>query len=257
MGWVSPLTQPVRPRERWGIMSFKEAAIALTVLTLTILHLAACVAPQPASTQPTPRIIDHPKPDLTVNTDISTDSDLGCDNYLSPFKIWVGAKYPIASCTKEFEQGDRCLYEGGGLLRTCSKIVAYSGGAFQQIGNQEELRQLFVPIESADEALGYAMLATGYEAKYDPEEYQVVMALCKVGEPQDCRYYTDVLEDTHVVKTEAGYQVYLFDTKVFGCSPHPVWSVPVLVKYDGTIEVLPKKKLFEEDIARTEDICID
>ena len=249
-------------------MSFKEAAMALIVLTLTILPLAACVVPQPASTQgtlilpthsmqPTPGIIDHPKPDLTVNTDISPDSDLGCDNYLSPFEIWVGAKYPIASCTKVFEQGDRCLREGGGMLRICSRIVAYSDGTFQEIGNQEELRQLFVPIESADEALGYAMLATGYEAKYDPEEYQVVMALCNVGEPQDCRFYTDVLEDTHVVEIEGGYQVYLFDSKVFGCGPHPVWSVPVLVKYDGTIEVLPKKKLFEEDVVRKGNICID
>jgi hypothetical protein len=255
-------------------MSFKEAAVALTVLTLTILLLAACVAPQPVSTQnptaiagtpilptgtpqPTPGIIDHPKPDLTVNTDISPDSDLGCDNYLGPFKMWVGAKYPIASCTKVLEQEDRCFREGGGLLRMCSKMVAYADGAFQEIGNQEELRELFAPIESADEALGYAMLATGYEAKYDPEEYQVVMALCKVGEPEGCRYYTDVIEDTHVVEIEAGYQVYLFDSKVFGCGPHPVWSVPVLVKYDGTIEVLPEKKLFEEDIDRTENICID
>ena len=40
-------------------------------------------------------------------------------------------------------------------------------GAFALISTDEEVMELFAPIESADEALSYALLVTEYTAEYN------------------------------------------------------------------------------------------
>jgi hypothetical protein len=135
--------------------------------------------------------------------------------------------------------------------------MVYLDDTFQLIGSREKLRDLFAPIESADEALSYALLATGYSTKYEPEDYRLaVPGDCDPG-PKGYRYYVDTLEDTHVVEVEGGYQVHLFDSQVFGCGPHPVWSVIVQVNHDGTITPdYSRTMLFEEDGHRPM-CCVD
>ena len=72
-------------------------------------------------------------------------------------------------------------------------------------------------------------MATGYSAKYEPEDYRLALPdSCDPG-PEHYRYYTDVLEDTHVVEVANGYEIKLFDSQEFGCAPLPVWSVTVQV----------------------------
>jgi hypothetical protein len=108
---------------------------------------------------------------------------------------------------------------------------------------------LFAPIESPDEALSYALLVTGYSVKYDPEDYRLALfPECDPG-PDHYHYYTDVLEDTHVVEVGDGYEINLFDSEKFGCGPHPVWSVAIHVHYDGAIAEQGRMRLFEEDMS--------
>jgi hypothetical protein len=137
----------------------------------------------------------------------------------------------------------------------CEQVAVYLGGAVRLVGTRAELRDLFAPIESADEALSYALLATGLEAKYDPDDYRLaVPGDCDPG-PKKYHYYTDVLEDTHVVEVANGYEINLFDSEVFGCGPHPVWSVKVKVNYDGSIYEGSGVELFEEGGDRM--CCVD
>lgn len=215
-------------------------------LTLVSLFVVACG---------TPRIIEHPQPALAVDADIFRPvwETKGC--YSSDLYGGLEPKYPSAYCYIDWVSGNQCLYESGGFIHICEQVVVYLDGTFQLIGTREELRDLFAPIESADEALSYALLATGYSAKYEPEDYRLaVPGDCDPG-PRGYHYYVDTLEDTHVVEVESGYQVHLFASETFGCGPHTVWSVIVQVNHDGAITIHQQQKLFEE--GRGPMCCVD
>jgi hypothetical protein len=118
------------------------------------------------------------------------------------------------------------------------------------------LRRAFAPIESPEEALSYAVAATGYRTKFEPEEYDDMAWAADLGEAVIYEYFTDELEDTHVVETGDGYVVYLFEFSPISCSPYPVWSVPVEVRTDGTVTELDdiRVKLYQDSNLW---ICID
>ena len=222
-------------------------------LSLVMLSMVAC------GTSKLPRIIEHPQPTLVADASIFGPSGSAVRDECRQISDAYGGldpNHPTAVCTKEWESGDQCLRESGGFIRMCERVIVYVDGTFQPIATLEELRDLFAPIESADEALSYALLATGYSAKYDPEDYRLAVPdSCDPG-PDGYRYYVDELEDTHVVEVGNGYEINLFTSQVFGCAPHPVSSVPVQVEVDGTIIHLPKVKLFEED-SEAVACCVD
>jgi hypothetical protein len=263
-------------------MEFRRFLSSVIGLTLVMLFVVACdtlVPPTPTSTakpegieietvivertviidapgtppsQPTPSIIEHPQPTLALDAEVFRTSDSRVE-YLCDWRIQISdmygglePSYPIAVCQKEWPSGAQCLRESGGIIHICEQVIVYLDGTFQLIRTREELRDLFAPIESADEALSYALLATGYSVKYAPGDYRLaVPGSCDPGH-RWYRYYVDTLEDTHVVEVESGYQVHLFDSQEFGCAPHPVWSVIVQVNHDGVVTEQSKKKLFEE-----------
>ena len=204
----------------------------MTGLSLVLLFIVACgtTPPHPVTTQPEvveprcgpqrmPRIIEHPEftPSEEVRI-IRTD--------------YVGE--------------DQCIRVEGFLSPQCVQVRVEQDGVSWMIASQEELRDWFAPVESADEALTYALLATGYTAKYAPEDYRLAVGdVCDPG-PDHYYYYTDVLEDTHVTEVSKGYQVNLFYGEKTGCGPFPVSSVTVEVNLDGAISELSKVKLYEQ-----------
>jgi hypothetical protein len=189
----------------------------------------------PACTaQPRPTIIEHREPTLTEDVRIiRTDPT----------------------------EGTPCIRTEGLVSPLCVQARVKEGGVSRIITSQEELGEWFGPIESAEEALSYALVATGYEAKYAPEDYRLsVGETCDPG-PDKYRYYTDVLEDTHVAEVVNGYHINLFYGENVGCGPFPVSSVTVEVAFDGAISEFPKVKLYEQGIPcpgeKIVQCCID
>lgn len=220
------------------MVSERTMALAISLVLLSLFVVACSTSPG---------IIEHPRPVLTVDEEIfsTITRTKGC--YTSDLYGGLEPNYPAAYCYTNWVSGNQCLRESGGFIQICEQVAVYLDGTFQFIGTREDLRDLFAPIESGDEALSYALLATGYSTKYEPEDYRLaVPGDCDPG-PKKYRYYVDSLEDTHVVEVESGYQVHLFDSETFGCGPHPVWSVMVQVNHDGTIASGHSQKLFEED----------
>lgn len=135
-------------------MDVQRSLSSVIGLMPVVLFVIACGTPSPPTglflgrppSPPTPSIIEHPQPTLTVDA-------------MMVYKDW--------------ESGDRCLRDEGGMFRMCARARVYLDGAFREISTQEELRELFAPIESPEEALSYALLATGYSAKYDPSAYRL------------------------------------------------------------------------------------
>ena len=137
----------------------KRILSLLIGLALVLWFAVACSS--------TPTIIEHPEPTLTVDADTfpAYYRILGCG--ISDLYGGLEPNYPTAYCYIDWVSGNECIRESGGFIHICEQVAVYLDGDVRLVGTQEELGDLFAPIESADEALSYALLATGLEAKFD------------------------------------------------------------------------------------------
>ncbi len=214
-----------------------------------------------------PGVQNHPQPTLTIETEVFVDAGcgtaggsrncapesplgkLGCEAIWEPGDLLGGLQpsAPIAACVtmgseNQLEEG-RYLYREGCRLPQYVRFVIWRDGDFQVVGSQADLIRFYAPIQGEEEALSYALAATGLGARYDLEPVK------------GYRYYVDELQDTHVTVAADGYHVLLYDYQVCGCGPHPTIAVEVLVTRDGFVEVLDRQAVFEDPAE--DDLCID
>jgi hypothetical protein len=109
---------------------------------------------------------------------------------------------------------------------------------------EEEFREVFAPVTSADEALSYSLAVTGLSAYYGLETQS------------GYRYHGDALEDSHVVEAKNGaYEVHLFHYQLCGCGPHTTSATDVLVSADGDVTLGQYTPIFDD---KSEDsLCVD
>ena len=120
--------------------------------------------------------------------------------------------------------------------------VTYPDGsdAFYLVVNDlEGLRTAYAPIQSEQDALGYALAATPFRA------YYAVFPTSSPYSGAKLRYFADKIEPTRVKPIEGGYLVYLFDSERTGCSPWSFSAVTVRVGRDGSIAVLARTVLYQ------------
>ncbi len=211
--------------------------------------------------QSKPEFINHAPPNLTVSTDVFFDDTLlanfGCNEIQAPSSMLGGLEpsYPIAICAFQYIPGEgteeleaviesgQFFYYTGGLFGTYIRYIIYQNGEFVLLKTEEDLRKLFAPIESPEEALSYVMaaknLSANYGIQYDPAyEYEV-----------------DTIEDTYVINDTDGYLVHLFYDQAFGCGPHWISEVDVHVSVEGNIEERSSRQLFRNP--DLDDVCFD
>jgi hypothetical protein len=123
------------------------------------------------------------------------------------------------------------------------RYLVYVEGNIHLIDSIEGLAAQFAPIESPEEALSYAIAATGLSAVND---------LRKSPKP---KLYSDDVKETYVKAAGEGYTVHLFDTYLCGCGPHITHSVDVMVNRDGTIQLSEPVDAFSDP--QYDGICID
>jgi hypothetical protein len=214
-----------------------------------------------SSCQSKPEFINHPSPNLTVSMDVFSDDTLlanfGCNEIQTPSSLLGGLNpsYPIAICVIQYISGEateelaaeiesgQFFYYTGGLFGTYIRYIIYQNDEFVLLKTEEDLRKLFAPIESPDEALSYVVavknLSAAYGIQYDPAyEYEV-----------------DTIEDTYVTPDTDGYLVHLFHDQAFGCGPHWVSEVDVHVSVEGNIEERSSRQLFRNP--DLDDVCFD
>jgi hypothetical protein len=96
-------------------------------------------------------------------------------------------------------------------------------GQYVLVKSIAEMQTLFAPIQDADEALSYALLATGLVAKYD-------------FETQFVAYLQEVVEDTHVIQNNDGFVVYLYHFTWRGCPRVRILSqIELSIQNNGNI----------------------
>jgi hypothetical protein len=215
-----------------------------------------------------PEVQNHPQPTMNVQLDapweqgcLSDDTAggclpgspiaiLGCDSIQPPGDMLGGLdpSFPIHLCLRRPQPGtalDRnaFLYKEGCLAVVYVRYVIWSEGDFKLVQSGADLAAQYAPIASPDEALSYALAATGLGVRYGLEPQQ------------GYRYYVDELQDTHVLEVEDGYEVLLYDYEVCGCGPHTTYAVTVKVTHDGEIKEVLRKEVYEDPAE--DGLCVD
>jgi hypothetical protein len=124
------------------------------------------------------------------------------------------------------------------------RFVAATPAGLVVIHNAGELRSQFAPIESAAEALSYAVATTGLGTFFGFDR------------PARYRYYVKTLEETVVERDGDGYLVRnLMRYDVFGCGPHSAWLADVAVSRGGDVRELRRTRVFEDP--KEDHLCVD
>ena len=229
--------------------------------TKTTLWLAIWLLISLSACRGKPEFINHTPPNLAVSMDAFSDNtllaDFGCDEIQAPSNLLGGLdpSYPIAICANQYIPGEgteeleaqiesgQFFYYTGGLFGSYVRYIVYQNGEFVLLNTEEDLRKLFAPIESPDEALSYVLavkrLSAAYGLAYDPAY----------------KYEVDIIEDTYVTPESDGHLVHLFFDQVFGCGPHWTSDVDVYVSADGIIEQRNSRQLFRDPTI--DDLCVD
>jgi hypothetical protein len=215
-----------------------------------------------------PRVKNHPQPEISPIAVVFDDSScpeengrqtcipegaleaLGCEEVRPPGQVLDGLQpaYPLRLCLAAHQPGERLvegefIYHGGCLMSEYIRYVVIKDGGFVLLKSLADLQQAYAPIESEDEALSYALAASGLGVRYG------------LTSQPDLRYFVDQLEDTHVETVPQGYQVRLFDYKLCGCGPHPTYAVDVLVTSGGQLRELKREKIYEDPAE--DNLCVD
>jgi hypothetical protein len=200
--------------------------------------------------------VNHPAPPLTVPTDWLEQAGctyggydwdctpdglvgaLGCEK-ISVVDLLGGLSPadPLVECFNYTgEPPDRTKFEEEGcMMLVLTSHLLFKDNAYQLVSGADELRPLFAPVESADEALSYALAATNLYARYGQEI------------DPDRQYLVDEVEDTHVDETPEGYLVHLFSPPrpACGCAIHTIDAVDVLVTRDGQVTETDSQSIYE------------
>ena len=204
--------------------------------------------------QPSPKFVNHPQPNLSITFNAIPDAAaLGCDEIQEPFALLGGLdpSYPIALCIINFNpdqaqpemEAGEFIYATGGLFTTYLRYVILRDGQQVIIKTADEFRNIYVPIDSPDEALSYTLALRNLGAYY--------------GLAKDPAYKYEVrkIEDTHVISEADGYRLNLYSHQFFGCGPHWTSLVELLVTFDGTITEVSATPVFRDP--NMDDLCVD
>ncbi len=223
--------------------------LVLLVSLLGLMILAGC--------DKFPRFVNHSLPDFTASGPAlelseSIAATFNCTQMNKLPEVYNGLdpNYPILQCYllaipssgTDYDEFP-AVYTQGCLVHEFYNYVIEEDGQLILLDSQEKLQKTYAPIDSMEEALSYAVAASGYDAYF--------------GQTLDknLRYLVDEFEDTRVEETSSGYTVYLFYYRLCGCGPHSTYSVPVLVNRDGVISLGVAVPLFEDP--KMDNMCVD
>ncbi len=211
------------------------------------------------------KVIQHPAPEIKM--DHSYFENLGCFNdpaclpdnfrdlldypidYISRPNDLLGGLNPslplAVARTNGFNAEDEfpAVYINSCMIQQYIRYLVLVNGELQLIDSVEKLAAIYAPIESENEALSYAIEATGLSALYD------------LDQSPNLKRFTDTLEETYVSKQDGGYLVHLFDTFLCGCGPHIVQSVDLVVSTDGSITFSDAIDAYSDP--ELDGLCID
>lgn len=218
--------------------------LSLLKYIVPVLLLTGCSQPV--------TVIDYPPLDWSINgqrvKEVGCEGNLqencpelvalGCDQVTTP-RFFLGGlqpPYPVLECIHKPGEPRNQVYfkQVPGLDPRYRSYVLYQDGTFRLLIKQSEFKAVFAPVESAEEAVSYAMAMTSLSARFDLDPNANV------------KYLVDRIEETHAEETPEGYLVYLFDwSHKMGCDIHPFYAVKVLVTREGDVYEVERQEIYK------------
>ena len=254
-------TPMVLPTERWAPTPFINSLEAFGMVydpharleippwgSISMLFWGQEVPVQPIESAP--RFISYPNPQLRSNSSelliragctldgwgeamCSPDSPLarfGCSWLQDPKGIDFGLepKIPLVGVCRIFTEEHEAAKAGGLYLAGCAfKTEAHyifkKGDEYFLVSSEDELKDLFLPLDSPSEALSFAQMVTGLDAMYRFTYDPTLM------------YFHEVIEGTHVTQNGGRFEMNLFHFQGCGCEPWINSQISIQVDRSGKI----------------------
>jgi len=159
----------------------------------------------------------------------------------------LSSKVPIVECNVLVENWTGDMDVGimhlGCLYPLFKKYIIIENGEYKLIGSKEEFIQFFAPVESPEEALGFAVALTGSYPVYNmtiPESYKV---------------FVSEIKTTYVKESDGEFNVHLFNMQICGCGNHPYYSIDYIVTRAGEVNTMSSERIYENP--QFSDMCVD
>lgn len=182
----------------------------------------------------------------------SIPQKMGCDTLskpseflglLSPDRAFMICSYRADLNRQNDEQNIKRLWDSGCKIPWKQRLLVYTNGDYLLISDQEDLKYYFAPLTSSDQALGYALAATGFFPRFDLEGLD------------GFRIFAEPLQTTNVQSTPNGYELSLFGQQLCGCGPHPTYMHKLEVTQSGDVKILESIPAFEDPAE--DSLCVD
>lgn len=209
-------------------------------------------------------IIEHPAPDLVMDQSYFTAqgcfSEITCTpegfqqpdppiTMISKPSDLLGGLTPqlpmaVGSSMLSRDQGEiPAVYVKQCMLGQYVRYLVKVNDETVLLDSIKGMAALFAPIDTEEEALSYAIAATGYSALYNLETVEKPVI------------YKQPLEESYVQAVDGGFLVHLFDTYLCGCGPHITRSIDFTVFQDGSIQSGELVDAFSDP--QYDGLCID
>jgi len=190
--------------------------------------------------------------DYAVCNQDSIPKKMGCDTLTTPpdSVSFLDSESQFVSCTyapqlqtPPDETEAKGLYDSGCSTQVKQRLLVYQNGDYLLIRDLEDLKYNFAPITTAEQAIGYAIAASGSSARYDLENLD------------GYRILADPLQETNVQVVSDGFEVVLYQYQACGCGPHTTSMQKIKVTNSGEILLLDSIPAFENP--EEDDLCVD
>ena len=179
---------------------------------------------------------------------IGLEERFSCENIKIPDDLGgLSPNVPIVECTfisKNWTgEEDEGIVREGCLRPEFRKYIIIEDGEYRLIGSKEEFVRSFAPVESPEEALGFAVALTTAYTDYD------------ITIPNGARTFTSEIRTTYVEEGDGGFNVHLFDAQSCGCGNHPYYSIDYIVTFAGEVNQTSSEKVYENPLFI--GLCVD
>lgn len=252
-------------------MALKKKRIAVFFFLLFVLLIvSACALPlsnlsNPVENTSSPPVVEEidPSPFQDIGCIWNTDNEaicnqesipqkMGCDTLTKPSEyidlLSEDSEFVICSYRADLthlnDQSDpKGLWDSGCKAPWKHQLLVYSNGDYLLISDQEDLKYNFAPLTSPDQALAYAIAATGFSPRFD------------LADLAGYRIFIDPLQITNVQSTSDGFEFILYSQQVCGCGPHTTFMQKVNITQSGDVKILESIPAFENPAE--DSLCVD
>lgn len=152
---------------------------------------------------------------------------------------------PIVECrSADFDHSaNAVLYKDSGWLSAKINYIVFQDSKPRLLDSPESFRNTFAPVETAEEALAFALALTP------------AYSLDTVDIPDGYIRLAQVIEPTNVKRSGDGFIVHLFNYRSQGCKLHPYYFVDYYVGKDGFVTEIKREDVYRNP--KDDNVCAD